>query len=182
MPHSGRRSTPPRHLRSPSFSIRPSPPPPGEEPPRRRAAPPPMACPRPSRWERPKPTPPCLARCAPRPPKTFHECPCLASLYPGRRNTSVRVQRTSSALDMRHYNGPVRLLLIVNVNAQTVTPRKISVIERALSSEFKVELVSTERRGHAIDLAKDAVREGFDLVVAMGGDGTVNEAANGLAG
>jgi diacylglycerol kinase family enzyme len=76
----------------------------------------------------------------------------------------------------------VRLLLIVNVNAQTVTPRKVSVIERALSSEFKVELVRTERRGHAIDLAKDAVREGFDLVVAMGGDGTVNEAANGLAG
>lgn len=76
----------------------------------------------------------------------------------------------------------VRLLLIVNVNAQTVTPRKTSVIERALSSEFKVDAVRTERRGHAIDVARGAVREGFDLVVAMGGDGTVNEIANGLAG
>ena len=76
----------------------------------------------------------------------------------------------------------VRLLLIVNVNAQTVTPRKVSVIERALSSEFKVELVRTERRGHGIDVALRALQEGFDLVVAMGGDGTVNEVANGLAG
>lgn len=76
----------------------------------------------------------------------------------------------------------VRLLLIVNVNAQTVTPGKVSVIERALSSEFKVELVRTERRGHGIDVAKRAVEEGFDLVVTLGGDGTVNEAANGLAG
>jgi diacylglycerol kinase family enzyme len=76
----------------------------------------------------------------------------------------------------------VRLLLIVNVNAQTVTPRKVSVIERALSSEFKVELVRTEHRGHGIEVAGRAVEEGFDLVVAMGGDGTVNEVANGLAG
>lgn len=76
----------------------------------------------------------------------------------------------------------VRLLLIVNVNAQTVTPRKVSVIERALSSEFKVELVRTERRGHGVDLARRAIEEGFDLVVCLGGDGTVNEAANGLAG
>jgi diacylglycerol kinase family enzyme len=76
----------------------------------------------------------------------------------------------------------VRLLLIVNVNAQTVTPRKVSVIERALSSEFKVELVRTERRGHGIEVAGRAVEEGFDLVVCLGGDGTVNEAANGLAG
>lgn len=76
----------------------------------------------------------------------------------------------------------VRLLLIVNVNAQTVTPRKVSVIERALSSEFKVEPVRTERRGHGIEVARRAVQEGFDLVVAMGGDGTVNETANGLAG
>jgi diacylglycerol kinase family enzyme len=76
----------------------------------------------------------------------------------------------------------VRLRLIANVTAQTVTPRKVSVIERALSSEFKVDLFRTERRGHAIEVARGAVQEGFDLVVAMGGDGTVNETANGLAG
>jgi diacylglycerol kinase family enzyme len=76
----------------------------------------------------------------------------------------------------------VRLLLVANVNAQTVTPRKVSVIERALSSEFKVELVHTERGGHGIDVARRGIQEGFDLIVAMGGDGTVNEVANGLAG
>lgn len=76
----------------------------------------------------------------------------------------------------------VRLLLIANVRASTVTPRKVSVIERALASAYDVELVRTKRAGHAVHLARGAGHEGFDLVVAMGGDGTVNEVANGLAG
>lgn len=75
-----------------------------------------------------------------------------------------------------------RLLLIANVNAQTVTPRKVAVIERALASEFEVDLQRTKRAGHATHLARGADHEGVDLVVAMGGDGTVNEIANGLAG
>jgi diacylglycerol kinase family enzyme len=75
----------------------------------------------------------------------------------------------------------VRLLLVVNVNAQTVTPRRVSVIEHALASEFKVEIEHTKRQGHAMHVARGAVHEGFDLVAAMGGDGTVNEVANGLA-
>ncbi len=75
----------------------------------------------------------------------------------------------------------VRLLLIVNVNAASVTRRGIDVIERALSSEFKVEMAMTKRQGHATHLARGAAHEGVDLVVSMGGDGTVNEVANGLA-
>ena len=42
------------------------------------------------------------------------------------------------------------------------------------------ELVRTERKGHAIKLAKEAVLAGFDVVVAAGGDGTVNEVINGI--
>jgi diacylglycerol kinase family enzyme len=42
--------------------------------------------------------------------------------------------------------------------------------------------VDTQRRGHATELCREAAREGYDVVVAFGGDGTVNEAANGLAG
>lgn len=75
----------------------------------------------------------------------------------------------------------MRLLAIVNVNAQAVTPWTINVIERALSSEFKVELVRTKRKEHAMHLARSAVHEGFDVVASFGGDGTVNEVANGLA-
>src|SRR5918999_3856932 len=76
----------------------------------------------------------------------------------------------------------MRLLVIVNVNAQSVTPWTVDVIERALASEFKVEVVRTKRKEHAMHLARGAVHEGFDAVVSFGGDGTVNEVANGLAG
>lgn len=76
----------------------------------------------------------------------------------------------------------VRLLLIVNVKAGSVTPWTVNVIERALASEFDVERAETKRQGHATHLAQGAAHEGVDLVVSMGGDGTVNEVANGLAG
>jgi YegS/Rv2252/BmrU family lipid kinase len=76
----------------------------------------------------------------------------------------------------------MRALLIANTNASTVTPRKMSVIQHALASELKLEVVLTKRKDHATHLARGAVHEGIDLVIALGGDGTVNEVVNGLAG
>ena len=75
-----------------------------------------------------------------------------------------------------------RLLLIVNANASSVTRSTVNVIQHALASEFDVERAETKRQGHATHLAGGAAHEGVDLVVAMGGDGTVNEVVNGLAG
>ena len=75
----------------------------------------------------------------------------------------------------------MRLLLIVNVNAASVQPSTVNVIEKALASEFKVERAETKRQGHATHLAQGAAHEGVDLVVSMGGDGTLNEVVNGLA-
>jgi diacylglycerol kinase family enzyme len=75
----------------------------------------------------------------------------------------------------------MRALLIANTKASTVTPRKMWVIEKALSSELKLEVVLTKRKEHATHLAKGAAHEGLDLVIALGGDGTVNEVVNGLA-
>ena len=76
----------------------------------------------------------------------------------------------------------MRALLIVNTNAATVTPIKVSVIESALASATeKVDLALTKRQGHATHLARGAAHEAVDLVVVHGGDGTINEVANGLA-
>jgi diacylglycerol kinase (ATP) len=49
---------------------------------------------------------------------------------------------------------------------------------RSLGVTF--DLVRTERRMHAVELARRAVREGYDAVASMGGDGTANEVLNGL--
>jgi diacylglycerol kinase family enzyme len=43
-------------------------------------------------------------------------------------------------------------------------------------------MVETNRRGHATRLAQGAANDGVDVVVCLGGDGTLNEIANGLAG
>jgi len=75
-----------------------------------------------------------------------------------------------------------RLLVVVNPCATTVSDRLRSLIVHALGARYEVTAVDTQRRGHAIELARDAAAEGFDAVLALGGDGTVNEAANGLAG
>jgi len=48
--------------------------------------------------------------------------------------------------------------------------------------ETEVSYDFTERAGHAFELAQKAVSENYDIVVAVGGDGTVNEVARGLAG
>ncbi len=76
----------------------------------------------------------------------------------------------------------MRLLLIVNTTASAVTPRKRVVIRKALAADHEVEVASTSRRGHAMRLAHAAAIDGVDVVAVLAGDGTLNEAADGLAG
>jgi len=76
----------------------------------------------------------------------------------------------------------VRVLLIVNAFASSVTARSMVVIRKAFAADHDVEMVETTRRGHAARLAQGAANDGVDVVVVMGGDGTLNEAANGLVG
>ena len=75
-----------------------------------------------------------------------------------------------------------RMLVIVNPYATTVSDRLKSLVVYALRGRYDVHAVDTQRRRHATQLCREAAREGYDLVVAFGGDGTVNEAANGLVG
>ncbi|MEV5489051.1 diacylglycerol kinase family protein [Streptomyces bobili] len=75
----------------------------------------------------------------------------------------------------------MRALLVVNPAATTTSARTRDVLIHALASEMKLEAVTTEYRGHARDLGRHAAQsEDIDMVVALGGDGTINEVVNGL--
>jgi diacylglycerol kinase family enzyme len=74
----------------------------------------------------------------------------------------------------------MRALLVVNPNATTTSGRTREVLASALEGELKLDVAHTEARGHAAHLARQARRDEMDVVVALGGDGTVNEVVNGL--
>ena len=74
-----------------------------------------------------------------------------------------------------------RMLVIANPYATTVSDRLKNLVVYALRGRYEVDAVDTLGRGHATELCREAAHEGYDVVVAFGGDGTVNEAANGLA-
>ena len=80
-----------------------------------------------------------------------------------------------------NFAAAVKVLLLVNSSASSVTPRSRVVIGKALSADHEVTVAETSRRGHATRLAQGAAATGVDVVVVLGGDGTLNEAANGLA-
>ena len=75
-----------------------------------------------------------------------------------------------------------RMLLIVNPWATSVSARLKNLVVYALRGRYDIEAVETQARNHATALTREAVGEGFDLVVAFGGDGTLNEVVNGIAG
>ncbi len=85
---------------------------------------------------------------------------------------------------MAHQNQK-NIFLIINLFAGHSENRKRkveTVITWLLSKAGKVEFAYTEYPGHATELAAKAAGGGFDIVVAVGGDGTVNEVAKGLIG
>ncbi|GAC1401490.1 MAG: diacylglycerol kinase family lipid kinase [Mycobacterium sp.] len=76
----------------------------------------------------------------------------------------------------------MRAVLIVNPNATSTTPAGRDLLAHALESRLKLTVAPTDHRGHAIEIARDAVRAGIDMVIVHGGDGTVNEVVNGILG
>jgi diacylglycerol kinase family enzyme len=74
----------------------------------------------------------------------------------------------------------VRALLIANPYATSTTAVRREVITRALASELDLNVVQTRYRGHARHVAEGATRDGYELVLTLGGDGTVNEVVNGM--
>lgn len=76
----------------------------------------------------------------------------------------------------------MRVLLLVNATASSVTARKRVLVRTALAAHHDVEVALTSRRGHATKLARAAANDDFDAVIVLAGDGTLNEAADGLVG
>ena len=76
----------------------------------------------------------------------------------------------------------MRVLLVVNSTASAVSGRVCEQVEEELRGRFEVTVATTTAREHACALGRQAAADGLDAVVALGGDGTVNEVANGLVG
>jgi diacylglycerol kinase family enzyme len=74
----------------------------------------------------------------------------------------------------------VRAVLIVNPNATSTTPAGRDLLAHALESRLKLTVAHTDHRGHAIEIARDAARDGVEVLIVHGGDGTVNEVVNGV--
>lgn len=76
----------------------------------------------------------------------------------------------------------MRAVLIVNPNATSTTPAGRDLLAHALESRVRLTVEHTDHRGHAIEIAQNATRDGIDIVIVHGGDGTVNEVVNGVLG
>ena len=74
----------------------------------------------------------------------------------------------------------MRALVVVNPAATSTTPGMRDVLVGALAGELKLDVVETAHRGHARELGVQAAADGIDVVISVGGDGTVNEVVNGL--
>jgi len=76
----------------------------------------------------------------------------------------------------------MRAVLVFNPKATATSPRVRDVIARAMASDLKLDIAETRRRGHATEIARQAVADEIDVIVVLGGDGTVNEVVNGIVG
>ena len=76
----------------------------------------------------------------------------------------------------------MRAVLIVNPNATSTTPAGRDLLAHALESRVKLTVAHTDHRGHAVEISRDAARDGVDVLIVHGGDGTVNEVVNGILG
>src|ERR1700734_899011 len=81
---------------------------------------------------------------------------------------------------MSENRGELSGLLVMNPKATTANARTHEVRVGAVGSHLSLPTVQPERRGHAAELARGAAEDGVDVVIAFGGDGTVNEVVTGL--
>ncbi len=76
----------------------------------------------------------------------------------------------------------MKVMLLINPSASSVDWKSRMAANSALVGVHDLTTVETTKRDDATDLARQAAEDGFEVVVVLGGDGTLNEAANGLVG
>ena len=76
----------------------------------------------------------------------------------------------------------MKLLLVINPMASAVVARRRCAVEDVLAADHDLTVAVTTGRDHATELAREAVDNEVEVVLVLGGDGTLNEAANGLVG
>jgi diacylglycerol kinase family enzyme len=96
--------------------------------------------------------------------------------------SSEPLERLAEAVALDRPGRRKRMLVIVNPSATTANTRLRGLVMAALQGRYEVDAVDTQAPNHATEISREAAHEGYDVVVAFGGDGTVNEVANGLAG
>jgi diacylglycerol kinase family enzyme len=74
----------------------------------------------------------------------------------------------------------MRTLLVANTFATSTDDAIQARVVNELSKHLDITTVNTSARNDAIEIARSAQQQGFELVIGLGGDGTVNEIANGL--
>lgn len=74
----------------------------------------------------------------------------------------------------------MRALVVVNPSATTTSERTRDVLLSALRHDLELHVAETTHRGHAAELGREARDKQLDLVIAVGGDGTINELVNGV--
>jgi diacylglycerol kinase family enzyme len=97
-------------------------------------------------------------------------------------SSEERAEHRAEVLELTVDGPRRRALVITNPYATTVSSRLRDIVVNALSARYEVEAIDTQAAGHASEICREAAWEGYDLVVSFGGDGTVNEVINGLAG
>jgi YegS/Rv2252/BmrU family lipid kinase len=92
-------------------------------------------------------------------------------------------QTTSTEEAIRPHGAPVQALVIVNPQAGPgVGASAAPALDRLRRAGWQVDVCETTRRGHAAELARAAVTQGYHVVIGCGGDGTLNEVVQGLVG
>jgi YegS/Rv2252/BmrU family lipid kinase len=87
---------------------------------------------------------------------------------------------TKSVLIQEDPPMPHKIKLILNPIANHGRSMQLASDLRPLLAQLNADWSGTEHPGHATELARSAGGQGYDLVVAAGGDGTVHEVINGL--